>query len=61
MEDLMEIIPQLDDRDKKELSNFALILFHRGKYNRLRKELEARRTEIDKGETLSHEALWANH
>ncbi len=58
MEDVLEIISLLDDDDKKSLSDFAQILLKKNKYNRLRKEIEVRRSEVAKGEILSHEEIW---
>jgi len=58
MENVIKIISLLDNDDKKSLSEFASILIKKNKYNRLRKEIEDRRTEITKGEVLSHEELW---
>ena len=58
MENVLEIISFLDDKDKKSLSDFAEILLKKNKYNRLRKEIEVRRGEIAKGKVLSHEEIW---
>ncbi|OQX21527.1 MAG: hypothetical protein BWK80_33040 [Desulfobacteraceae bacterium IS3] len=60
MEDFIEIISLLDDKDKKKLSEFVHILICRKKYDKLRKEIDARRAEIKNGEVLSHEELWAD-
>jgi hypothetical protein len=60
MEDVMAIISMLDDTDKQKLSEFAQMLVRRKKYEQLRKEIDTRRSEIKKGETLSHDAIWAN-
>ncbi len=60
MEDFIEIISLLDDKDKKKISEFARVLLRRKKYNKLRKEIDARRAEIKNGEVLSHEELWAD-
>jgi len=58
MENVLEIISFLDDDDKKSLSDFAGLLLKKNKYNGLRKEIEVRRSEIAKGEVLSHEEIW---
>ncbi|MBF0378375.1 MAG: hypothetical protein HQK72_12965 [Desulfamplus sp.] len=58
MENVLEIISFLDDDDKKSLLDFAGILLKKNKYSRLRKEIEFRRSEVVKGEVLSHEEIW---
>ena len=60
MEDILDIIGLLDNKDKQKLSAFAHILIRRKKYDNLRKEIDVRRTEIKNGDVLSHEELWAN-
>ncbi len=58
MEEVMNIISLLDDEDKNMLSEFVKIILKKNKYNRLRREIEDRRTEVKKGEILSHEDIW---
>lgn len=58
-EDVMEIISLLDDKDRGKLYEFANMLIRREKYDHLRKEINARRAEIQNGEILSHDELWA--
>ena len=58
MEKVIETISLLNDEDKKKILELANILLRRNKYNKLRKEIEARRSEIRKGEVLSHEEIW---
>ncbi len=58
MEEVIDIISLLDDKDRKKLSEFANILINQNKYNKLRKEIESRRTEIKNGQFLSHEEIW---
>ncbi len=58
MEEVMNIIPLLDDEDKNTLSEFVKILVKKNKYNRLRREVEIRRAEVRKGEVLSHGEIW---
>jgi hypothetical protein len=58
MEKVMEIISLLSDEDKKKILELANILLKQNKYNKLRKEIEARREEVKRGEVLSHEEIW---
>lgn len=48
----------LNDDDKDKILELANILLKQNKYNKLRKEIEARRSEIKRGEILSHEEIW---
>ncbi len=54
----IEIINKLDKNDKKLLDFLALELLKKEKYQNLRIEIEKRREEIKKGNTLSHEEVW---
>jgi hypothetical protein len=56
--DTIEIINHLDEKDKKLLDAIAFELLKKEKYKNLRNEIEKRREEIKKGETLSHEEVW---
>jgi hypothetical protein len=56
--DTVEIINHLDEKDKKLLDTIAFELLKKEKYKNLRNEIEKRRDEIKKGETLSHEEVW---
>lgn len=58
MQEVIEIMSFLNDEDKKNLAEFANILFQKTKYNSLRNEIETRRTEIMRGEVLSHKEIW---
>jgi hypothetical protein len=58
MEKAIDIISLLNDEDKKKVLELANILLKQNKYNKLRKEIEARREEIKRGEVLSHEEVW---
>ncbi len=58
MEKTMDVISLLNDEDKKKVLELANILLKQNKYNKLRKEIEARRNEVRKGEVLSHEEIW---
>ncbi|WP_456479697.1 hypothetical protein [Nautilia sp.] len=56
--DTVEIINHLDEKDKKLLDFIAYELLKKEKYKNLREEIEKRREEIKKGNTLSHEEVW---
>lgn len=58
MEKVMEVVSLLSDEDKMKILELANILLKQNKYNKLRKEIEARRDEIKRGEVLSHEEVW---
>ena len=58
MEKIIETVSLLNDEDKKKILELANILLKQNKYNELRKEIEARRNEVRKGEVLSHEEIW---
>ncbi|MEE4357306.1 MAG: hypothetical protein V2I97_12640 [Desulfococcaceae bacterium] len=58
MEEVIKIISLLDEEDKQILSKFVTTLMQKRKYNCLRKEIESRRAEVEKGEVLSHKELW---
>jgi pyrroloquinoline quinone (PQQ) biosynthesis protein C len=57
-ETIEEIIPRLTDKDRKLLYEFAKTLLKSDQYKSFREELEKRRKEIEKGQTLTHEELW---
>ena len=54
----MELLNNLDKNDKKLINLFIEELLKKEKYKNLRNEIEKRREEIKKGETLSHEEVW---
>ena len=58
VEKVIETISLLSDEDKDKILELACILLKQNKYNLLRKEIEARRYEIKRGEILSHEGIW---
>jgi len=58
MEKVIEVVSLLNNEDKEKILEFANILLKQNKYNKLRKEIEARRDEIKRGEVLSHEEIW---
>jgi len=57
-ETIEEIIPRLTDKDRELLYEFAKTLLKSDQYKSLREELEKRRKEIEKGQTLTHEEFW---
>lgn len=58
MQEIIKVVSLLNDEDQKNLLEFANILFKKGKYSTLRKEIENRRSEIKNGDILSHEEIW---
>jgi len=54
------VLERLDDDDKYKIKYFIQLLMQQTKYKRLQEELRARREEISKGETLTHDEIWAH-
>lgn len=50
----------LDAADRQKISDFIAILLEQNKYEGLRKEVAERRAEIERGDVLTHDELWAN-
>ena len=55
---ILYLSQELDKKDKEKLLKLAKELYKQKKYKKLRKEIEERRKEIEKGEILSHEEIW---
>ena len=58
MEEVIEKMTLLDNEDKNKILEFINILIKQSKYNKLRKEIELRRAEVQTGQILSHEEIW---
>ncbi len=56
--DLSYLEKQLTPGDRDLLKRFINNLLKKEKYAQLRKEIENRRKEIEKGEYLTHEEFW---
>ncbi|MCD6183107.1 MAG: hypothetical protein J7K01_02250 [Thermovirga sp.] len=54
----ISILNKLDKEDKEKVSYFIRLLMRQSKYRKLREEISARREEIKKGETLTHDDIW---
>ena len=54
----LDILSKLDPKDKEKIIYFAKILLRQEKYQKLKKEIEERKREIEKGEILTHEEIW---
>ena len=54
------VLERLDDDDKYKIKYFIQLLMQQTKYKRLQEELRARREEISKGETLTHDEIWTH-
>ncbi|RLB37863.1 MAG: hypothetical protein DRH12_13730 [Deltaproteobacteria bacterium] len=49
---------RLDKRDQETVMYFLRLLLNKAKYRTLREEIEQRRREIEKGDTLNHNEIW---
>jgi len=54
----IDILKKLDKEDQEKVLHFIELLLKQQKYKKLREEIEIRKEEIEKGETLSHEEIW---
>lgn len=54
------IIEQLDEGDRYKIKYFIKLLIQQEKYNKLKKEIQSRRKEIEHGEVLTHHEIWTN-
>jgi len=54
------IIEQLDEGDRYKIKYFIKLLIQQEKYNKLKKEIQSRRKEIEHGEVLTHDEIWTN-
>ena len=54
------IIEQLDEGDRYKIRYFIKLLIQQEKYNKLKKEIQSRRKEIEHGEVLTHDEIWTN-
>jgi len=54
------VLEWLDDDDKYKIKYFIQLLMQQTKYKRLKEEIRARREEISKGETLTHDEIWTH-
>lgn len=53
-----ELETKLTPEDRILLEKFVKILLKKEKYAEMRKEIEKRRKEVEKGEYLTHEEFW---
>ena len=53
-----KIMDRLDQGDREKVIYFAGMLLRQKKYQKLRREIEERRREIERGEVLSHDEVW---
>ena len=54
----LDVLNKLDPEDKEKIIYFAKILLKQEKYQKLKKEIEERKREIEKGEVFTHEEIW---
>ncbi|HHB89885.1 MAG TPA: hypothetical protein ENK60_01100 [Anaerolineae bacterium] len=55
----IRLIEKLDEEDQEKVAYFLKLLLEQSKYRRTNDELRERREEIERGETLTHEEIWA--
>ncbi len=58
MLDIESITRKLKKSDQRLLEQFLLSLLKKDCYKTLRKEIEARRREVERGEYLTHKEFW---
>ena len=54
----LNILTKLEAEDKEKIIYFAKLLLKQKKYQKLRKEIEERKKEIERGEVFTHEEIW---
>ena len=54
----LNILTKLDAEDREKIMYFANLLLKHKKYQKLRKEIEEREKEIERGEIFTHEEIW---
>ncbi|OAQ21084.1 hypothetical protein [Thermosulfurimonas dismutans] len=54
----LDILNKLDPEDKEKIIYFAKILLKQEKYQKLKREIEERKKEIENGEVFTHEEIW---
>ena len=55
----MKIFEQLDQEDQEKVHYFLKLLIEQSKYRKTKAEVLERRSEIQKGEVLTHEEIWS--
>jgi len=56
--DISQIEKKLSPGDRNLLRQFLKTLLQKEEYARLRKEIEERRREVERGDYLTHEEFW---
>jgi len=54
----LDALKKLDKTDQEKVNYFIGLLTKKSKYKNLKEEIQKRRNEIQKGETLDHEEMW---
>ncbi len=54
----LDTIQKLNQTDQEKIQYFLKILLKQKKYEKLKKEIQTRRTEIKKGQKLDHNVIW---
>ncbi len=55
----MKIFEQLDQEDQEKVHYFLKLLIEQSRYRKTKAEVLERRSEIQKGEVLTHEEIWS--
>ena len=55
----MEIFEKLDQEDQEKVRYFLKLLIEQSKYRKTKAEVLERRSEVQKGEVLTHEEIWS--
>ena len=55
---MSEALERLDPDDREKVKYFLDLLLRQAKYKKLREEIEERREEVRRGETIGHDDLW---
>lgn len=51
---------KLDREDQEKIAYFLKLLLEQSKYQKTRAEVQERREEIERGDTLTHEEIWSH-
>ena len=55
----MKIFEKLDQEDQEKVNYFLKLLIEQSKYRKTKAEVLERRSEVQKGEVLTHEEIWS--
>jgi len=55
----MKIFEKLDQEDQEKVNYFLKLLIEQSKYRKTKAEVLERRSEVQKGEVLTHKEIWS--